>query len=190
MRKCLVALGALALAACGDQKSQANAGEGIAQGATPRTPFEFRGLKPGETTVKQAQNLGQVEECNSYVVEKVKSTSCRLTKYQIGDVPTGGSTANFEDDTLDWISVEFSTDYFERMLEQTRQVYGEPCDASSERLQNGFGAKFSGDEVSWCFAQGTLTVRRHSENNYRLAEFDFFQARPEQAAKTYDANSL
>jgi len=182
---------ALALASCGsggNRQQQSNAAEHPSTRPLPH--FEFRKLQPAKTTLRDAEASGLVTDCLTSDLAGVKSTGCSFGTYQVGDVPTGRSSVDFENGLFDWFSVQFSTDYFENMVEQARQVYGDPCATDSKTLQNAYGAQFSGDEVRWCFVEGQLVVRRHSKDNFRLGEFEFFTDKPEQPRKTYDANSL
>jgi hypothetical protein len=191
MKRLLLLSTAFSVASCsagGDAKQQANAA--AAQSSKPLPHFEFRHLQPAKTTIRQAEEQGIISDCLTGELNDQKSTGCSLKGYQVGDVPTGRSSVDFENGIFDWFSIEFSTDYFENMVQQARQVYGEPCEKSTEKLQNAYGAEFSGDELRWCFIEGHLVVRRHSRDNFRLGEFEFFTQKPEQPRKTYDANTL
>jgi hypothetical protein len=191
MKTFLVLASALAVAACGaDGNHQQEANGSKDQSAKPLPHFEFRGLQAARTTLDQAQEREIVEDCLTSELDGQKSTGCSFKGYQVGDVPTGRARVDFENGIFDWFSIEFSTDYFQNMVEQTRQVYGEPCETSSQELENAYGAQFSGDEVRWCFIEGQLVVRRHSRDNFRLGEFEFFTEKPERPRKTYDANTL
>jgi hypothetical protein len=81
-----------------------------------------------------------VTDCSKIELEDRDSTDCSFDGLEVGDVPVGLSSAGFENGTFDWFSVDFSTDYFDNMVEETRRVYGAPCATTSETLQNGYGA--------------------------------------------------
>ncbi|MFN3930861.1 MAG: hypothetical protein ACK4JY_03845 [Brevundimonas sp.] len=145
--------------------------------------FDFRGLKPDTTTMADAVAAETVTRCSD-------SGSCEFTKYGIGDVGTGRSMVIFKDGKFDWFSVKMSPRSFEAVGRTLSSVYGAPCREDSRQLQNAFGATFSGDEVEWCFAEGHLILRRHSENDVTEGELDFFTYREPAPAKDYNSGNL
>lgn len=152
--------------------------------APPELPsFEFRGLKPDVTTMAEAVKSETVRYCS-------ESGSCDFSKYGVGDVTTGRSMVIFTNGKFDWFSIKLSPRSFDDMQRTLSGVYGQPCRQNSEQLQNAFGAQFSGDEAEWCFKEGHLTLRRHSENDVTEGELDYFTTRDLPPAKTYDPGTL
>lgn len=168
------------LAACGGPQSDPE------PRPTPRPAFDFRGLKPGTTTVNAAKKDGIVEDCRS---DPKNEFSCSFAKYQVGDVGFGESFVIFRDGKFDWFLIRFSTDSFEALRRVLMQVYGDPCEVDSKPLQNAFGAQFSGDEVQWCFAEGNMKLRRHDKENVTRGELNFFTDHPEDAKPEATFNS-
>lgn len=96
----------------------------------------------------------------------------------------------FTDGKFDWFSVKISPRAFDEMAQALIGVYGEPCRRDSKQLQNAFGATFAGDEVEWCFAEGHMTLRRHSQSDVTEGELDFFTYREPPPAQTFDTGNL
>jgi hypothetical protein len=190
MKKLLLITTVFAASCSAGDGAQQNASQRSEQQSKPLPHFEFRHLRPAKTTLREAKQQGIVSDCLTSDVGGQEDASCFFENGQVGDVPTGRTRVIFDNGLFDWFSIEFSTDYFDNMVEQARQVYGKPCETSRQELQNAYGAQFSGDEIRWCFVEGQLVVRRHSHENFRLGEFEFFTEKPEQPRKTYDANSL
>lgn len=149
----------------------------------PLSSFEFRGLVPDLTTMAEAIETGTVRDCSD-------DGSCDFAKHSVGDVGTGRSMVIFTNGKFDWFSVKMSPRAFEDMARTLNDAYGEPCRVGHKTLQNAFGATFSGDEVEWCFKEGRLTLRRHSENDVTEGELDFFTAREQPPAKSYKPGTL
>lgn len=149
----------------------------------PLPAFEFRGLKPDVTTMAAALEAETVARCS-------ESGSCEFAKYGVGDVGTSRSIVLFKAGKFDWFSIKMSPRSFEEMGRTLIGVYGEPCRTDSQQLQNAYGATFSGDEVEWCFAEGLLTLRRHSQNDVTEGELDFFTYREPEPAKAYTSGNL
>ena len=179
------------LAGCGSPTSQSRSATDDQQSTPPPLAhFEFRGLKPDQTSVKEAEKAKSVVWCENFGKIDPHTTTCRFDKYSIGDISAGNSTVSFKDSKFDWFSIKYPTDSFGALLDQTIKIYGKPCSLTTEQLQNGFGAKFQGDVVKWCFSEGKLTVRRHAQDDYRFGEFEFFTARAAPPAKEYNASTL
>lgn len=157
--------------------------------AKPLPNFEFRGLKPGVTTVDTAKKDAIVRDCRS---DPDNEFSCSFVKYQVGSESFGESHVIFRDGKFDWFTIRFRTDGFEGMGRVLMQVYGDPCEVDSKPLQNAFGAQFSGDEVHWCFKEGKLKLRRHMEDNVMRGELDYFTSHPEDQKEppVYNATTL
>jgi hypothetical protein len=155
----------------------------------PLQSFEFRGLKPGTTTLGEAKKAKTVEYCDRFNPNE-NEDSCDFVKYSIGEIATGNGSVKFVNGKFDWFHIKLPTDNFDRLIEQTTKIYGKPCSLSTEQLQNGFGAKFQGDEVKWCFKEGDLTVRRHAKNDFTWGEFYFFTDHPAPPAKEFNASTL
>lgn len=188
MNRGILAL-AMVLASCGGHQ-QASKTADKSEVEAPLPAFEFRGLKPDRTTVKEAEKTKSVVWCSGFGKVDPHTTYCRFDKYSIGGISAGNSGVSFKDGKFDWFTIKYPTDSFEALLDQTTKIYGKPCSLTTEQLQNGFGAKFEGDEVNWCFAQGKLTVRRHAKDDYRWGEFEFFTSRAELPAKGYNSSTL
>lgn len=185
MKRLLAAI-AVVLSSCGSPAPQATVSENK---EVPLPAFEFRGLKPGKTTVLEAQKAKAVDSCEKYDVDP-HTTSCRFEKDSVGDIATGYTSVIFKDGKFDYFTTKFDTDQFDNILEQTSGIWGKPCSLTREELQNGFGAKFQGDEVRWCFAEGQLTVRRHASDDYHWGEFEFFTRHVVPTKKKYNSNNL
>lgn len=184
MRKLVVVGVLLGIAACSPAPDGAEASATSAEAvALPLPSFEFRGLKPGITTTAEAETAGIVGGCMDH-------GSCYFNKLGVGDVGTGRSVVVFTNGKFDWFTVKMSPNSFEAMGRTLSSVYGPPCREDSRLLQNAFGATFSGDETEWCFAEGHLTLRRHSENDVTEGELDFFTYREAAPAKDYNSGNL
>lgn len=145
-----------------------------AKPAPPPQGFTFRGLVPGVTTVSAAEKSGTVHLCSE--------GSCMFAKSEVGGVPAGSSTVEFRDGRFDWFSFNPDSEDYEALLAQLVDAYGVPCHTESVPLQNAMGARFSGDEARWCFKDGRLTLRRHSNErraSITQGDLDFFTLHPE-----------
>lgn len=184
MRKWICAA-ALILTGCGDVvpvPSESHA-------PTPKA-FTFRGLVPGVTGLAEAQKAGIVENCR----DLDEMISCNFVEHRVGSVPVDLSDVVFVNGRFDWFSINPTPEDYETLLALMTSIYGDPCQTKSTPMQNAYGAKFSGDETRWCFADGSLTLRRHSNqaDNLRQGDLDFFTAHPEEASApvTYNAGNV
>lgn len=146
--------------------------------------FTFRGLVPGVTTQAEAEVAGTVNGCTS---------SCMFARSTVGAAHAGFSTVVFKDDRFDWFSFDTDSRDYAALYGELVKVYGPPCATSSESLRNAMGAEFDGDAARWCFKEGNLTLRRHSnERSARVydGDLDFFTSHPEPEPVTYTADTL
>jgi hypothetical protein len=122
--------------------------------------------------------------CRSYSPHDI---ACDFKNDRVADLPTLDTYANFTDKKLSSISFEWPTIHYEAVRNALVQAYGPPCKVDRKILQNGFGATFSGDEVSWCFAEGEFQLRRYGSNNNTEVLFEHYDTSP---AKTYSDKTL
>jgi hypothetical protein len=57
------------------------------------------------------------------------------------------------------------------------QRYGKPCKTETAQLQNGYGAQFKSEVVSWCFSDGDLILAERALNDPLNGEFLFVSRR-------------
>ena len=155
------------------------AAEGLSPRAASYPLFEFRGLRVG-TPLEEAKAKGIVDECDQ-ITDYV---GCSLKKNEIGEVSIWQSYIDFTDGRLDTFMIDVGSDWFDQLASNLRSAYGEPCGSASKKLENAYGATFGGDELSWCFSDGNLVLRRHNKEDFRKAGlvFERFEA-PKPPAK-------
>lgn len=151
----------------------------------PTRSFEFRGLNLG-SGLDHAKAAKIIEDC----LDGGGYLFCRLTKREIGEVPIWQSYVDFKNDKFDGIMVDVNSDWYDRLIVNLRSAYGEPCRTDSRELQNAFGATFSGDEVTWCFRDGEMVVRRHNKDDVRKSGLVFSKLEAVTPKKTFSTNSI
>jgi len=142
------------------------------------------------TTTAEAKGLGTLKECEDLYGER----RCEFAKASIGEVSVYDweSAAVFEKGVLDWFNIPFSTEHYAELKATLTATYGQPCGTRTVDLQNGFGARFEGQETVWCFKEGNMTLHQHAErrNGAYQGELDFFMQHAAKPAKTYDRDAL
>jgi len=151
----------------------------------PTRSFEFRGLSLG-SGLDQAKTAKVIEDC----LDGGDYLFCRLTKREIGEVPIWQSYVDFKNDKFDGIMVDVNSDWYDRLVVNLQSAYGKPCRTDSRELQNAFGATFSGDEVTWCFKDGEMIVRRHNKDDARKSGLVFSKFEAAAPTKTFSTNSI
>jgi hypothetical protein len=156
----------------------------------PLTSFEFRGLKPGITTVFEAKKRNVVKECGHVMAE----VACKFSKDTLGDifVSSYNTFISFKGNKFEDMLIKFDTGNTDRVRDFVTQAYGAPCRSNTVELENAFGAKVTSQEDVWCFKEGVLTLSQHSEgqNMWSQGNLDFSTAQPETPIPTVDRNSL
>ncbi|MBH0113206.1 hypothetical protein I5E68_09635 [Novosphingobium sp. YJ-S2-02] len=137
--------------------------------------FRFRELVPGETSVQAALKAGTVRDCVATPAEA--QTRCAFAESRVGNVPAGYGRVIFKENRFDWFNLRPGASEFEALRSVLGEAYGKPCSTRSRALQNSYGAQFAGDEVSWCFKEGRLTLRRHAagDDGARRGDLEFFR---------------
>jgi hypothetical protein len=64
----------------------------------------------------------------------------------------------FIDERLYEIVISIDHDDYDTVIDAAEKKYGEPITAKTETYQNGFGAKFDGDVLTWANSASTITV--------------------------------
>lgn len=166
----------LALSGCG-----ADPGPSAAPEAPKLKPFAFRDMTIGMSLEAAQQSLTR---CKDYSADV---TACEFVNNRVADLPTLDSWANFHQRKLTSVSFEWPTMHFEAVRTALTQAYGPPCKVDRKVLQNGVGATFSGDEVTWCFAEGEFQLRRYGSNNHTEV---IFEGNSTKVPTTYTSKSL
>ena len=158
--------------------------------------FTFRHMTSGVTKLDEAKSRDLVRNCKSDTDIQENIVFCDLKGEEYPDMPSMANIGlpdtfiSFREGVFHGMIFEFASRDFEKMDLALRQAYGEPCRTDSKVLQNGFGAQFSGDALTWCFAGGELTASRHMESNLGNGELGYQPTLNSVAAPTYNANSL
>jgi hypothetical protein len=149
--------------------------------------FGFKNLKAG-LPLADAEQMKIVESCTEPLSEK--SLTCQLVDRSLGDVPIIQSYVIFEKGKFDTMFADVHASWFDTTVQSLTSAYGEPCRLDSKQLQNAYGATFSGDELVWCFKDGELTFRRHSESDVRRSMLAFTVFKPAQPVKQFTPDTL
>lgn len=148
--------------------------------------FQFRQLHIG-VPLKTVRSTAGLEQCH---VGGGTDTTCSLASWKVGSVPLTDSYVTFSPKGLKGLILVTGTDYFDDLASEMTSAYGTPCDASTRKLQNLMGASFAGDVLTWCFADGIMTLERHDKSNVRESTLTFYVPEPEAPKKNFSPSTL